>query len=137
MEKNYEVIYTGALRTVATHLISASEIITDAPLDNNGKGEKFSPTDLIAASLASCMLTVIGINFSKRGTELSDVKCDVQKVMASAPRRIAEIHIDFDFLENKLSADDYRLIKQLAEVCPVANSLSSDLKVITNLSGFY
>ena len=137
MDKNYEVIYTGALRTVATHLKSGSEIVTDAPVDNNGKGEKFSPTDMVAASLASCMLTIIGINFSKKGRDLSDVKCDVQKIMASSPRRIAEIHINFDFLENDLSAEDYQLIEKLAKACPVANSLSPDLKVITNLSGFY
>ena len=137
MEKNYEIVYTGSLRTVATHLKSGSEISTDAPLDNNGKGEKFSPTDLVASSLASCMLTIIAINFSKKGRELSDIKCDVQKVMASAPRRISEIYIDSDFLENELSEDDYRLIEKLANACPVANSLSADVKVITNLSSFY
>ena len=137
MQKNFEITYTGNLRTQCVHLKSGSVIETDAPTDNNGNGERFSPTDLVATALCSCMLTVIGIYFEKRGQELKDVKCEVQKVMASDPRRIAEVHIDFDFGENELDAQQYQKIHRVADTCPVANSLSTDIRVITNLGSFY
>lgn len=132
-DKNFEVHYKGQLITKMVHLKSGSVIATDAPVDNNGKGSTFSPTDLVASGLCACMLTIIGIYFDKKGRELKDVSCEVKKVMTSQPRRIAEIHIDFDFGSNTFEEDEYKKIKELAMNCPVANSLSPDLKVITNL----
>jgi uncharacterized OsmC-like protein len=134
--KNIDVTYTGSLRTEATHLKSNSTLTTDAPTDNNGKGEKFSPTDLIAASLASCILTVVGIHYDKKGVSLSEIQCEVQKIMASNPRRIDTIKIKFDFGENDFTSSDYKIIEKLALTCPVSNSLSDALKIETNIPSF-
>lgn len=137
MQKNIEIRYTGNLRTNCEHLKSGSFIETDAPTDNNGKGERFSPTDLVATALCSCMLTVIGIHFEKKGIQLKEIHCDVQKIMASNPRRIDEIVIHFDFGSNQFSEKEYKVIHKVADTCPVANSLSSDIKITTNLGSFY
>ncbi|MEX1001978.1 MAG: OsmC family protein [Crocinitomicaceae bacterium] len=137
MNKNYEVKYKGGLRCLSVHLKSGSTIETDAPVDNNGKGEKFSPTDLLAVSLATCMLTVIGIYFKNKGKEISEITTEVQKKMVSDPRRIAAIEINFDFGKNDFSKTEYEKIKSVADNCPVANSLSKDIEVITNLDSFY
>lgn len=137
MNKQFNVNYIGDLRTESTHLRSGTLIITDAPVDNNGKGEKFSPTDLVASSLASCMLTIIGINFQNKNRELGKVYCEVEKVMASNPRRISEIKIDFRFENQDLDEHDFRLIHKLADACPVAKSLDPKLIVSTNLASFY
>ncbi|MCG8578068.1 MAG: OsmC family protein [Flavobacteriales bacterium] len=131
--KNFDINYTGSLQTQMIHLKSGTIVHTDAPVDNNGKGSCFSPTDLVASALCSCMLTIIGIHFSKNGRELSEISCEVKKVMASGPRRIAEVHIDFDFKENNFSEQELQTVERIAMSCPVANSLSADLKVITNL----
>jgi len=135
--KNIDVTYTGLLRTEAVHIKSNSRLTTDTPTDNNGKGEKFSPTDLVATSLASCMLTILGIHYQKKGIELSEIKCEVQKIMASNPRRIEIIKIQFDFGTNTFDSSEYKTIERLAMSCPVSNSLSTDLKIETNLSSFY
>lgn len=137
MEKNYEIEYLGDLRCSATHLKSGSQLDTDAPIDNNGKGEKFSPTDLVATALTTCILTVVGIRFNKDGRGLTNITCDVKKVMASNPRRIKEVIIHFDFGANNLSEDDYKLIEQLVHNCPVTDSLSPDLTITTNIPSFY
>ena len=123
-----EILYLGDLRTSAVHLRSGKTIITDAPLDNQGKGEAFSPTDLAATSLGTCMITIVGIlaqhhNFSVDGTKLS-----VTKVMAERPRRISEIIIDLDFPKNGYSDEQKRMIEVAARNCPVALSLHPDLK---------
>ena len=88
-----EVIYKGALRTECKHLRSGNSILTDAPVDNKGKGETFSPTDLVATSLAACILTTIGIKLEEKGVDIAGAKAEVEKVMASDPRRISEINM--------------------------------------------
>ena len=132
-DKNFDVQYKGQLITEMIHLKSGSLITTDAPVDNNGKGSTFSPTDLVASGLCACMLTVIGIHFNKQGRELNEISCEVRKVMASNPRRIAEVHINFDFGANNFNESEYEKVKDLAMNCPVANSLSPEIEVITNL----
>lgn len=133
MDKNYTIAYKGDLRCEAVHLKSGSHLSTDAPTDNNGKGEKFSPTDLLATALTTCILTVMGIHFRKRGRELTDIHCDVKKVMASNPRRIEEIIIHFDFLENEFNEEEMDLIKHLVHHCPVSESIAKEIKITTNL----
>ena len=119
--------YKGSLRTQAIHVQSDNTIITDAPLDNNGKGEAFSPTDMVANSLATCMITIMGIKARDMDLELKGTTAQVTKVMAAEPRRIAEIHIHF---EMNLVADDKTktLLERAAMTCPVFFSLHPDIK---------
>lgn len=119
-----EVVYCGGLRTKAVHLKSGVEIITDAPVDNNGKGESFSPTDLASCSLASCMMTIIGILAQNHGFDIVGTKAEVTKVMSSDPRKIAEVKIRLVF-PSSFKADDKRktMVKRAAHTCPVALSL--------------
>ena len=123
-----ETIYTGELRTQATHLASQNTIITDAPLDNNGKGEAFSPTDLLAASLGSCMLTIMGIAANTHGFSIDGTKISITKIMAANPRRVGEIIVDFTFPKNNYNNKEKMLIEKAAASCPVALSLHPDLK---------
>ncbi len=122
-----ESIYLGELRTEATHLLSGTKIITDAPPDNNGKGEAFSPTDLVATALASCMVTIMGIAARGHGFNIDGAKMSITKIMTTEPpRRIAEIIIDLTF------PTDYpdqvkRIIDHTAKNCPVALSLHPDV----------
>jgi putative redox protein len=119
-----KVTYTGGLRTLAVHLRSASEIETDAPVDNHGKGERFSPTDLVATALASCMLTTIDILGKPHNLDINGVVCMVEKVMVTNPRRIGEIKISFDFPADKTYTEkEMKLIEQIANTCPVIESL--------------
>jgi putative redox protein len=121
-------IYLGELRTEATHLKSGNRIITDAPPDNNGKGEAFSPTDLTCASLNSCMMTLMGILAQREGIDLKGLRSEIVKVMASNPRKIAEIHITFT-LENLAATDVQKeKLKRAALTCPVALSLGESIK---------
>jgi uncharacterized OsmC-like protein len=125
-----KVTYIGDLRTSSIHLQSGSEIITDAPTDNNGKGEAFSPTDSIANGLASCMFTVMGIKAQDMGVDFSDSTAEVTKIMAAEPRRISEIHVSFDM---NLAADEKTktILERTAMTCPVFYSLHPDIiKVI-------
>jgi uncharacterized OsmC-like protein len=122
MMKMSEIIYMGELRTKATHLRSGEVIITDAPVDNQGKGASFSPTDLAATSLGSCMLTVMGIVAQSRNIDLGIIKVDLFKVMAASPRRISEIHVNLLF-ENIFDEHTKRILEQTALNCPVAKSL--------------
>jgi hypothetical protein len=123
-----QTIYTGELRTQATHVASQNTIITDAPLDNNGKGEAFSPTDLLAASLGSCMLTIMGIAANAHGFTIDGTKINITKIMAAIPRRVDEIIIEFSFPINHYSDKERLLIEKAAATCPVALSLHPDLK---------
>jgi putative redox protein len=120
--------YLGELRTKATHLKSGNSVTTDAPTDNNGKGEAFSPTDLVSAALSSCMMTIMGMLANKEGIDLKGLKSEVVKVMAANPRRISEIKIHFS--HPKLVATDIQKqkLKEAAHTCPVALSLSENLK---------
>ncbi len=133
----YAVTYSGHLQTQMIHILSGDLIRTDAPKDNNGNGSAFSPTDLVSAALASCMLTVVGIHFDKLGRALSEIRCTVKKSMAADPRRIAAIEIEFDFLKNEFTEDESRKVTELAHNCPVAKSLSPEILVSTNLPGMH
>lgn len=127
-------IYMGGLRTEVTHLKSGNKIITDAPPDNNGRGEAFSPTDLTCASLNSCMMTLMGILAERENINLTGLKADIVKVMASNPRKIAEVHITFTH-ENLIATDlQKEKLKRAALTCPVALSLSDELKQIVNFN---
>ncbi len=122
-----KVTYLGELRTSSIHIQSGSEIISDAPVDNNGKGEAFSPTDTVANGLASCMFTVMGIKAQDMGLDFSGSTAEVTKVMAAEPRRISEIHIVFHM---KLATDEKTktILERTGMTCPVHYSLHPDIK---------
>lgn len=129
MANTSEVIYTGDLRTEAVHLQSGNKLITDAPKDNHGKGEAFSPTDLTATSLACCMLSVMGIVSKKEGITTSEgAKATVLKVMYAEPRRIGEIHIDITMPAKSFTEKEKKMYEHAAYTCPVAKSLHPDIK---------
>jgi uncharacterized OsmC-like protein len=121
-----EVKYLGALRTSATHLKSGTIIETDAPTDNNGKGALFSPTDLAATSLASCLLTVMGIKAEQKGIAFERLQCSVTKVMTSGPRRISEIKVTVE-VDEDWSEKERKLLEHTARTCPVSLSLHPDI----------
>jgi len=126
-----KVIYQGQLRTEATHIQSNTIIHTDPPKDNHGKGEKFSPTDLVATALASCMISIMGIVANKEGmTSIDGTIAEVTKVMVADPRRIGEIQISFTFPNNTFSDKEKSMYEHAALTCPVAKSLHPDLKQI-------
>ncbi len=120
--------YQGALRTCDTHLRSGKQILTDAPTDNNGKGEAFSPTDLVCAALSSCMMTIMGMVAEREGIQLSGLQSDIVKVMASNPRKIAEIQITFSHTHLIATDVQKQKLRNAALTCPVALSLSESLK---------
>ena len=122
-----KVTYLGDLRTSSIHLQSGSEIISDAPLDNNGKGEAFSPTDLLATSLASCALTTVAILGKAKNINIDGANAEVIKHMASEPRRVAKIEILIQMPENNYSEVEKDFIKTTIFNCPVAKSLHPDL----------
>ncbi len=123
-----KITYSGNLRTEATHLKSQTTIQTDAPTDNNGKGEKFSPTDLVATALGSCMMTIMGIKARDRGWQLEGTEIDIEKIMAANPRRISEIKVAVRFPDTAPSAPhDRELLEKWARSCPVAKSLHPDI----------
>ncbi len=122
------VEYTGRLRCALTHALSGVQILTDAPPDNHGKGEAFSPTDLCAASLAACMLTVMGIRVRERGISIDGARAEVTKVMAADPRRIARVEIRILMPSYPYSAADKALFEHIAHTCPVALSLHPDIE---------
>ncbi|MFZ7223997.1 OsmC family protein [Avibacterium avium] len=118
--------YTGNLHNDLTHLQSGNTISTDAPVDNNGKGEAFSPTDLLAASLGACAMTIMGIQANKLGLDLTGTRIEVQKEMALNPRRVARVILDF-YLSKALDDNARLILENAAHTCPVAKSLSADL----------
>ena len=125
-----KVTYQGSLRTTAIHLDSKNSIITDAPKDNQGQGEAFSPTDLLCTSLASCMLTIAAMKGRTLGIELQGVMVEVEKKMGAAPRKVAEIVLRFDWqgLDQRISPEHLEALKEAALNCPVALSLDSSVK---------
>ena len=127
MSHSIENKYIGELRTQSTHLKSSDVILTDAPVDNNGKGDAFSPTDLVASALCSCMTTVMGICAEKNNFELPKSTAQVTKVMESHPRRISKIIIEINFDKNSLTDQQVEKLIAVAKGCPVAQSLNSDL----------
>ena len=128
------VVYEGELRTICTHLQSSSEFETDAPTDNNGKGERFSPTDLMATSLATCMLTIMGIKARTMELELKGIKVEVEKIMKPDPRRVGGINLTFHLPEalGQVSEKDKTILKNAALACPVAKSIHPDISVNVN-----
>ena len=122
-----KVNYLGDLRTSAIHIASAKNIITDAPIDNQGKGEAFSPTDTVATALASCLLTIMGIKARDLNIDIKNSTAEVSKVMASNPRRISEIQITVNFTKS-YDQRIKKILEKTALACPVSNSLHPDLK---------
>lgn len=121
--------YLGGLRTKCTHLKSGTEILTDAPTDNHGKGEAFSPTDLVATAYASCMISIVGIHCNENNIEMKGGTGEVTKVMASGPRRIERLTIHLDFSMNNWEEDIKERIIRVANACPVAKSVSEMMVV--------
>ena len=121
------VYYSGDLRTESEHLQSGNKIITDAPIDNEGKGEGFSPTDLVATSLANCMLTIMGIVARQHKVNIDGTRADVEKIMGTEPRRITEIQIEFYFPGN-YDSKTKTILEKAALNCPVAKSLVESLQ---------
>ena len=121
-----KIIYKNNLRTEAQHIASGQKIITDAPLDNNGKGEAFSPTDLVATALASCMITIMAIAAEKNGINISETSASVKKIMGTNPRTISDIVIEIK-MHKDLALKDRKRLEKAALACPVHKSLHPDM----------
>lgn len=121
------VEYLGELRTEATHLASECTLVTDAPKDNHGRGEAFSPTDLLASSLASCMFTIMGIRARALGVDLTGLRCEVEKIMQASPRKVAEIRVRVQWSQLALTESQRAELQQAALTCPVYLSLDPQL----------
>ena len=119
--------YIGELRTQSTHSASGITIITDAPVDNHGKGEAFSPTDLLCSSLASCILTIMGITANTHTINIDGTSVVVTKIMAANPRRVGEVKLEFFMPANNFSEKDKSILENAARTCPVAKSLNPEL----------
>ncbi len=125
-----QIIYTGNLRTQATHIQSSTTIETDAPTDNQGKGERFSPTDLVATALATCMLTTMGIKANSMGIVLDGTTADVTKIMASDPRRIGKMIVHISFPKTLQTDEKQRtILENTARTCPVERTLHPDVEL--------
>ena len=122
-----KVTYLGGLRTEAQHLASQEIIITDAPKDNQGKGEAFSPTDLVATALASCMITIMGIKARDLGIDLTGTQAEITKIMGTEPRRISALQIQLTF-NSSFDSKTQTLLERAALTCPVAHSLDPDIR---------
>jgi len=120
--------YKGELECEAIHIKSGHKIETDAPVDNNGKGSRFSPTDMLSASLGMCMMTIMGIAAENHGFSIDNTEMEITKIMASDPRRVSEVIIDIHFPPNNYSDKEKKIIKRSAQTCPVNMSLSPELK---------
>jgi uncharacterized OsmC-like protein len=122
-----KITYQGDLRTESVHLASGEKFITDAPLDNNGKGQAFSPTDLLATSLGCCMLTIMGIVAGRHNINIDGTTVEIGKIMKSDPRRVGEVVVEFTMPKNNYTDKEKDLLEHAARTCPVAKSLSSEL----------
>ena len=122
-----QVNYQGQLRTAAVHIQSNQQIITDAPLDNHGKGEAFSPTDLVATALASCLMTIMGVKAESMSIDLTGTRADVVKHMSAQPRRISEIAVDV-FMNQAYDEKTRTVLEKAALTCPVGQSLHPETK---------
>lgn len=123
-----KTIYLGDLRTENEHLQSGTKILTDAPTDNQGRGEAFSPTDLLATALGNCIMTIMGIKARDNGIDIKGTEIEVTKIMASDPRRVAEVVVEFNFPPKNYSDEQKKLIESVAGISPVPLSLHPDLK---------
>jgi uncharacterized OsmC-like protein len=123
-----QIVYLGELRTEAIHTLSGNKLTTDAPPDNQGKGEFFSPTDLLATALGTCMLTIMGIAARTHNFNIDGTKVAITKIMGTNPRRVVEVVVNLTFPHNSYSTKERKLLELAAKECPVANSLHPDLK---------
>ena len=123
-----KVLYRGNLRCESTHLASGESIVTDAPVDNHGKGEAFSPTDLMATSLGNCMLTVMGIKANDSQWNIDGTTVDITKIMGTEPRRIIQIDATVTFPSGDFDEKTRTILERIALTCPVSQSLHPDLK---------
>ena len=125
------VVYNGDLRTTCTHIKSGNSFETDAPVDNKGKGERFSPTDLMATSLGTCMITVMGIKARNMGFDLDGVSIEVEKIMKADPRRVGGINLFFHIPGNLKDIDEKTrtILKNTGNTCPVQFSIHPDIEV--------
>ena len=121
-------LYLGDLRTENIHVQSGNKVITDAPCDNQGKGEFFSPTDLLATALGSCILTIMGIKARDNNIDLVGTNMEVSKIMASDPRRVSEVIMEFNFPAKGYTDEEKKLIESIAGTSPVPLSVHPDLK---------
>jgi len=126
------IVYEGDLRTVATHLRSQTVIETDAPPDNQGKGERFSPSDLVATALGSCMMTIMGIKARDMNVDLKGTRIEIEKIMKADPRRIGGVNLTFYFPDGFQATDKERtILERAAHTCPVIFSIHPDIEVKT------
>ena len=125
-----EVTYLGGLRTECRHLRSGNVILTDAPVDNRGQGQAFSPTDLIATALGNCMLTIMGIAGLDHNIDLEGARATVNKVMGANPRRIIRIEVTMYMPDKPYSQKEKKILERAAHLCPVKNSLHPDLEEV-------
>lgn len=123
-----QTTYLGNLRTENIHVQSGTKILTDAPTDNRGKGEAFSPTDLLATSLGSCIMTIMGIKAMDNNIDITGTKLEITKIMASDPRRVDEVVMNFHFPCKPYTAEDKKLIESVAGISPVPLSVHANLK---------
>jgi uncharacterized OsmC-like protein len=131
IEMTSTVVYNGELRTTCTHLKSGNSFETDAPVDNHGKGERFSPTDLMATSLGTCMITVMGIKAKTMRFDLNGIEIEVEKVMKPEPRRVGGINLFFHIPEHLRQIDENAksILRRTGETCPVMLSIHPDIQV--------
>ncbi|MCS6934236.1 MAG: OsmC family protein [Chitinophagales bacterium] len=122
------VTYLGDLRTRITHIYSGTEVLSDAPLDNHGLAQSFSPTDYVAAALGSCMMTIMGIKARDMNIDLRGTVVEIRKIMAANPRRIGEIHVRVKFPVGSYTEKDKHILENAAKTCPVALSLHPEIK---------
>lgn len=124
-----ETKYLGDLRTENIHVQSGAQIITDAPCDNRGKGQSFSPTDLLATALGNCIMTIMGIKAMDNGIDIVGTRLEITKIMANDPRRVAEVIVEFFFPQDKsYTEEEKRLVESVAGTSPVPLSVHPDMK---------
>ncbi len=128
-----KVDYLGELRTTSFHIDSKSRIETDAPKDNNGLGRKFSPTDLVASSLGSCLLTIMGIVAKRHNLDLGNTYANIEKYMSERPRKISRINIDI-FFDKRIDSENKNLLIRASKHCPVHNSLDKEIDININFN---
>ena len=127
-----KVVYLGDLRTECTHIQSGTKIITDAPLDNQGKGEAFSPTDLLATSLASCMMTIIGIYCKNHEINFDSCTAEIEKIMGLNPRKVEKIIVHMDFTGNNWDSSTLEKVIIAGKTCPVAKTIEDSVQIEFN-----
>ena len=133
MKHQIEITYSEELRTIAKHVSSNEKITTDAPLDNQGKGHYFSPTDMLATALGSCMLTIMGIAAKNQNININGTHAKIKKIMGKNPRRIKEIYLEIFFV-NSINTKHRKILERAAHHCPVSKSLHPNLKELVTFN---